>query len=605
MKRIQFKSIQNRMIFLFMLIIVIPMGMMSSYFYSSVEHTTKIMISESNENAIEQMTLNLKSGFQEIIDVSNVLTGDKKIVEALATESKNGARQDFFISKEIGESIYTTMNSILKSEAYITIIGLKGSIYSNLSDNYEYYKFYSKMQWYKDVLKENGRIRWINANDKMILDASNNKDYFFTMARTIKDRNGLRDYGVLLISLNIKHIEDVLKKYANYNEGFLYLIDKSGTIIVNKDRSMIGKRIPELLENKEILTNDGTFEINSKGKNLLVNCQSININEWKLIQMLPHDKLYGNIQRIRNENIAIIVLLLGAFVVVIIYSVTKVTKPIKKLRKKMEEVQNGNLNVNVDVAIERGDEIGDLSRCFNTMMSTIRRLIIERDEEHVLREEARLEALQAQINPHFLFNTLNSIKWAAIISKAENVAKAIGALGKLLETSINRGNDIISVKEEIDCLKNYILIHKIRYVEDFSIEYLIQEEALELFTIKLILQPLVENSILHGFENKEGVRRIEIHVKIEDKILVMEVVDDGNGIPSERIDELLKKEQKSKQVRFNGIGLKNVDERIKLNFGKQYGIKIYSVEGIGTKIRVEMPAMNEGRHFVNVQDNYS
>ncbi|MBC8062424.1 MAG: sensor histidine kinase, partial [Clostridiaceae bacterium] len=261
---------------------------------------------------------------------------------------------------------------------------------------------------------------------------------------------------------------------------------------------------------------------------------------------------------------------------------SKITTPIKKLTKLMQKVEEGNLDVIANV--KRKDEIGALGRSFNSMVSVLKTLIEEVYKNQISRKEAELRALQAQINPHFLYNTLDVIYWTSRIEGATKTGEIVNALAKLFRLALNKGDEITTVEKEVEHLQSYLIIQKMRYTEEPDIIVEVDQAIYPCKTIKLILQPLVENALIHGIGELDIKGIIRVTGKIIEGDILFEIIDNGIGMEEERIKEILEGDIEEKK----GYGIKNVDQRIKLYFGEKYGIKIYSEKGKGTKIEVRI-----------------
>lgn len=442
--------------------------------------------------------------------------------------------------------------------------------------------------------------------------------------------------GVMGADIKLDALQQLVEKFNIGNGSYAYILDGEGVVIAHPHKKQVLELYNYKTLEKEILVRDsdnnaimdekgnhktikqkievpeklkgitlkalegesGIIEYKDSTGELVVSAYTTvelpgNSDNWCVITVQNKSAAMSVILNIIERFITVTLILVLITVIIAYFISNKISKPLVNLKKALSEVSSGNLMVRVDV--NSRDEIGDVGNSFNNMIIEIRNLIAKVHEEHIMREKARLEALQAQINPHFLFNTLNTIKWAAIMSKANNIAKLIGALGKLLEVTVNGGGEFITVSEETECLKSYILIQRARYNDKFKINYSIEQDTLCYKVPKLILQPLVENSILHGFEGKEGLGIIEVHIEKSNNLLLIYVVDNGVGIPQEKIETLLLKTENNKEKgRFSGIGLKNVDERIKLNYGDDYGVEIKSVVESGTTVKVTLPLIDEG-----------
>lgn len=442
--------------------------------------------------------------------------------------------------------------------------------------------------------------------------------------------------GVMGADIKLDALQQLVEKFVIGNGGYAYILDGEGVVIAHPDKiQVLGLYNYKTLE-KEILAvdNAGNAIMDEKGNHktikqkievpeklkeitlkalegengiaeymnsageLVVSAYSTvvlpgNSDNWCVITVQNKSAAMSVVLNIIERFITVTLILVFITVIIVYFISNNMSKPLVKIKKALSEVSAGNLMVCVD--INSRDEIGDVGNSFNKMIIEIRNLIDKVHEEHTMREKARLDALQAQINPHFLFNTLNTIKWAAIMSKADNIAKLTGALGKLLEVSIKRGGELITVLEEVECLKSYILIQRARFNDKFKINYSIGQDTMCFKVPKLILQPLVENSILHGFDGKDELGIIDVGIERSRDILLIYISDNGIGIPQERIETLLLDAENNKEKgRFNGIGVKNVDERIKLNFGDAYGLEIKSEVGCGTTVKVTLPLIDEG-----------
>ena len=264
-------------------------------------------------------------------------------------------------------------------------------------------------------------------------------------------------------------------------------------------------------------------------------------------------------------------------------------KPIKNMTDTVEKVSKGDLSLRVDVTTE--DEIGTLCREFNHMLDNLEDLIARVIEEERLKKDAELEALQYQITPHFMYNTLNSIKYAALIKGEKELGGLIGDFVELLQASVNKKGTFISVADELHILKNYIHLQEFRYQGSFDVEYDIAKDAYGCYIPRLILQPLVENAILHGIDMKGGNGRLVIRGRVEGTRLTLSVIDNGRGMTKEQIEELLSSKAK-KTNGLSAIGVPNVRERLELYYEAEGGITYESGEN-GTTATIFLPADRE------------
>lgn len=268
-----------------------------------------------------------------------------------------------------------------------------------------------------------------------------------------------------------------------------------------------------------------------------------------------------------------------------------IIKPLQKLNKVTEQVAEGNLEVRSDV--HTGDEVGVLSDSLNTMIDKINELLQQVTTEQVRLRKAEFELLQSQINPHFLYNTLDAIIWLAEAGEQKKVVNMVRSLSEFFRTSLNRGKDIIPVKEELQHVRSYLEIQQVRYQDILNYEMDVPEELDRYMIPKITIQPLVENALYHGIKNKRRSGKIEIRGRKQGDMLIIEIEDNGIGISKERLWQVKDGIQKKVLTGKDIYGLYNVNERIRLNFGEAYGIDISSVYGEGTVVRVLLPCVEE------------
>jgi two-component system sensor histidine kinase YesM len=438
------------------------------------------------------------------------------------------------------------------------------------------------------------------ANEQWFLEALNNKDIFFFSAP--HKQNMIQDDQTNVISVS-KAIE-----YLDNNE------EKTGVIVIDINSSIIIElsEITNLGQNGHILILNDQNEIIHSSNNYCIDssCESIRIvNEYVLgdfqttidnvdmkvtIDTLNHTRwkiiTFMNIEEVTsaNKNITIFLFVLSAssiFVTSIIALILadRIRKPLNQLKRYMKEVEQGNFDEKI--AIYGQIEIEEIANSFTEMVSKIRVLMDAVVEEKNQKLKNELTALQHQINPHFLYNTLDSIVWLAENNRNEDVIKTVVALARFFRISISKGKNVITVKEEIQHIKNYLVIQQVRYTDRFTYHFDIDESLYSYPCMKLILQPIVENAIYHGVSIEDG----EINIKCfkTDSSLVFEVSNSGYGITPEEIEEIYNtiKDQNVNK----GVGMRNVYQRLKLYYGDNADIEIESILDEQTTIRLILP----------------
>lgn len=361
------------------------------------------------------------------------------------------------------------------------------------------------------------------------------------------------------------------------------ILDKNGEIVTSKDYESVG----QVYEGADRLPTVSGIE-NQDAKEIRIFYQGA-FSKCGLYMDIQKSEVLRDLKQMQIFLVAIffLFLMIGG---ILATSITRAMyKPIKNMTDTVEKVSKGDLSLRVDVATE--DEIGTLCREFNHMLDNLEDLIERVIEEERLKKDAELEALQYQITPHFMYNTLNSIKYAALIKGEKELGGLIGDFVELLQASINKKGTFISVADELHILKNYIHLQEFRYQGSFDVEYDIAKEAFGCYIPRLILQPLVENAILHGIDMKGGNGRLIIRGRVEGTRLTLSVIDNGRGMTKEQIETLLSSKAK-KTSGLSAIGIPNVRERLELYYEAEGGIVYESGQG-GTTATIFLPADRE------------
>ena len=404
---------------------------------------------------------------------------------------------------------------------------------------------------------------------------NDNGDILGYVAADIKERTIYYEY---LEAVNDEKITRVL------------LVDGNNEIVTSAEYSDLGKTFAEITDHNVPDDNgyserDGVLSFFNRGS--FSDC-------WLYLEV-PKKEVLSGLSQIRLFLIGIFGTFFVVAVVLALWLSRVVCEPLRSMTGTVEKVGEGDLSLRTEVVT--ADEIGTLGKEFNHMLDYIEDLIAKVIEEEQQKKDAELEALQYQITPHFMYNTLNSIKFAAFLKGEKELAGLIGDFVELLQASINKKGSFLSVADEIHILKNYIHLQDFRYQGSFQVEYDISEEAYSCYIPRLILQPLVENALLHGIDIKRQKGKIRICGKIEEERLILVVADNGRGMTEEQIRDLFNSHAK-KTNGLSAVGVPNVKERLELYYGEKGGMKYDSSSG-GTTVTVFLPAIydipEEGR----------
>ena len=395
--------------------------------------------------------------------------------------------------------------------------------------------------------------------------------------------------GILLIHLNYTGLKLLLDGVTLGNEGYIYLIDGNGEIIYHPRAQLIDSGLEH--ENNRAVSEyrDGIYQETFHGEERVITVKSVGYTGWKLIGVAPRQTISLN-----SLKTQLLVVFVAAFILFLMslvnsYISSRITTPIRKLELSVNEIEKGNLNAKVDA--EGSYEIRHLGQSVQNMAKQIQVLMADIVSEHEKKRKQEFDTLQSQINPHFLYNTLDIIVWMIENEKPDQAVKAVTALARFFRISLSRGKSIITVKDELEHVKNYLMIQHMRFKNRFSYTIEAEDEVLELASLKLMLQPLVENAIYHGMEFMDGDGEIFISAWKEGEDLYLKVSDNGLGMTEEQVARLFSDTPHTGSSRGSGIGVKNVNERIRLYFGSEYGLSIESEPDEGTVVTIHLPAV--------------
>lgn len=591
-------SIKKKLLLAFYIQIIIPMIFMGLLSYRNSAETIKRMSTNYARDLLQMIELRLDDFLSNLSVISQDLLYDKTIYNALTQKSIN----DPIMSYEIENEISNSMKKIILSRPEvqsIAIVGNDGKFFyaddNSSSDSIKnilpYDKVLDKARQYQ------GKVAWYT-------DSSDGVVNHIYLVRIIYHRDTFKEIGLQAILVNRNFLKTVYDGLTRSMQNIIIISDNHDLIASRNsdygyfiDGSSFGK-----LQNERDSKID--YDINA-----LVSYTTISETGWKIITYVPLNVLYRDAYTLRRN------LILLCIVTVVILSAFNLSiamgfiNPINRLVKGMKMVQKDNRIVYIDD--ERDDEIGFLNRTFNEMSREINHLVNWVYREQITRKEAELKALQSQINPHFLFNTLESINWMAQLNNVPEISEAVTDLSDLMEASIGREDRLITVEEEFKYSDKYISIIKRRFGNKIDFKKEILNGAGKVKIPRLLIQPLVENAVYHGIDRLRGKGEIMLRADIEDKRLVIVVMDTGPGIDSAELDALNRRLSMDNDTYFKNlrtksrqsIGIENVNRRIKLFYGDNYGLKIESEKGKFTRIVVSIPVSSESTEGYYVQSN--
>lgn len=407
-------------------------------------------------------------------------------------------------------------------------------------------------------------------------------------------RDGAIEGGVLLVDMSFSGIEQICKDVElSGSGGYLYLIDADGEIIYHPRQQLIYAGLLEENNTTAASYADGVHTETFQGQRRQVAVKTVGYTGWKLVGVVPAENLWSNYGQLVLFFLFIVLFSVFLLVFVNLRLSEWITAPVKKLDRAVKELEAGEQQVDFDVGGPY--EVEHLSHSVRSMVSTMRHLMddIVRQEEEKRRSE--LDVLQSQINPHFLYNTLDSVVWMTENGRTDEATVMLTALARFFRISLSRGSNIIPIADELEHARHYLTIQKMRYKNKFSATIETRDGVEKLYTIKLIVQPILENAIYHGMAYADGDGEITILARRDGDDVIIDVTDNGPGMPGEVVERLLdpKEQGAAPSKGGSGIGFRNVHQRIRLTFGEPYGLTIYSEPDAGTTVRIRLPALTE------------
>ena len=448
-------------------------------------------------------------------------------------------------------------------------------------------------EWFVNALNKTENIHFTLLHvQKMFEKGDNGYNWVISMSRAVEITiGGSTEQAVLLIEMAYQGLEEVLDEVTLGNGGYIYLMDSKGEIIWHPKFELIASG--RVKENNLVADgyDDGSREEVFNGTRQTVVTKTVGYTGWKLVGVIKGTGISLNMLKTRLFIVFVILLIIFIVILINSYISFRVTNPIRELEKSVKELEEGNLDA--DIYMGGSYEVQHLGKSVQDMKFRIKGLMQDIVNEHEEKRKSEFDSLQAQINPHFLYNTLDIIVWQIENEKQSEAVHTVTALARFFRLSLGKGKNIVTVKDEIDHVKNYLMIQHMRFKNKFDYEFDIAEDVLELPSLKLMLQPLVENAIYHGMEFMDGDGMIMVKAWREEDELYLSVADNGLGMTEDKVEMILTGKSTSGNGRGSGIGVKNVNERIKLYFGEAYGLTIDSEPDEGTTVIIHLPAKDE------------
>jgi two-component system, sensor histidine kinase YesM len=579
-------SVRWKFVLAYFAILIVPVIFSGVYMYlktsdSAINQAKLVMeqnLMQTRASILQKVTL--------IENVSKIVTSYNNVQTIFKNEYENEEYRiiDYqFEASPFIENILRISNSIYSIRFY-----MPDTIITEMADSYYSVNRVEAPEWYKEIAERKKEQKgWIDAHEAVMnaLRPDNHTiEQVFSYNSGINFTISRSELGQLGIEIKESVLFDVLRDPVIRKFGKVFVIDGEGTTVSNNmpeyfRRNVKNSNFPGYIGNKKI---NEVERVN--GKDFIVISIPIENIRCSIVGIFPVDNFNGEVKS-SLTSIIFVLIISSLLLAGVIYIITNLLLGrIKKLVRAIKQVKEGNLDVSVNVTST--DEFGEMASSFNHMTRRIHELVETVYKIQLMEREAELKALEAQINPHFLYNTLATVSWVARKANVPEIVKISNSLAKFYRLVLSKGERMIFVREELDMLTSYLNIQKIRFEYMFDVNYLIDEGIYDFKVAKNILQPLVENALHHGVEPKGTHGTITIKAKEWENKLLFQIIDDGIGMGPETLKSIL--EGKVERSNGSGYAIKNIIERLKVYYGDEQKVTIFSKIGIGTVITITL-----------------
>ncbi|MGG4483415.1 cache domain-containing sensor histidine kinase [Paenibacillus illinoisensis] len=564
-------SFRSKLFLVFVLVTIIPMMLLVYFSFELTKSKLTEQLYINMMNSTAQIAKNLENKLDSYEHISASIYLDNRLANYLTTEYQDDPSY-LDVYNYIGNRIDTIMAAYPDFDSAF--------IYSNNpslpKDNYYIKPITPEVQETELVQKlqqSYGNI--IHLSSPQTADGP----AMFTLARLLNNNSNQYPYGMLVFQISESVIYSLMEKEAGGKD--IFIMNDQGVILSSADKKLINTRLPELLDPHFDDSLSGRFDTTYHGVKALAVYNTLK-NGWKTVSIFPYESIIKDAKSLSQLIIKVSLAFIGVALLLIYITASLFSKRIRTLIRMIRRIERGDFTPTHEEQLG-SDEIGQLHFAFQQMTIRLRSLITEVYQKELQSKEAELDLLQAQINPHFLYNTLGSISSLAIKHQDPQIQDMVLHLAKFYRISLNKGKSVLTINEELKLTQSYNAIQLIRFKGQLNFIYTIDQAILPYSTVKLALQPFVENAIIHAVWNQETPLNIHIKGGFENDSIILSVMDDGMGMSRETLLSLLEDKP------GRGYGISNVDRRIKLKFGENYGVHVYSRLGAGTTVQITLP----------------
>ena len=542
--------------------------------------------SEYTHTIIQQMNQNIDSYIDYMENIAYLISSNEDVQDYLFDEK---------IDNEGRYRILNQLQTILDSRSDIRNVGIISKngrmLINDGSKSVNQDLDLNTQEWYATALeKPNGPILTSSHVQHII---SGERPWVITLSRGIRDRSGSGEKeGVFFIDLNYSAISGLCDQSTVGTKGYAFILDAKGNIVYHPQQQQLYNELQT--ENISLImdTDEDTVLTGTGNDGKLYSISRSEKTGWTVVDCTNVKELLSKSRQAQSVYVLTAIILVIVALLFSRFMARSITLPIQKLRDSMKKVQEGDFSVS-DVVVDSKNEIGSLTKSFDVMTHRIHELMEQNVHEQEEKRKRELKALQSQINPHFLYNTLDSIIWMAEGKKNEEVVLMTASLARLLRQSISNEDEVVPIANEVEYARGYLTIQKMRYKDKLEFQIEVDSSILYIPLIKLVLQPIIENAIYHGLKYKESKGLLIVKGFMKDGNAVLQVIDDGVGMDEETLAHIYDKHKVN--YHSNGVGVYNVQKRLKLYYGEDYGITYTSELGKGTTATITIPGRQEGQ----------
>lgn len=587
-----FKSIQSTIfaaISVLVLCAVIVATLISVRYTNSAIYENSVIYTQT---IIRQLNQNIDSYITYMDNIASVIAKSQDAYQLLYQQ----IGEDEATKEGHRKRLLEQFNTILKSREDIRNIGivqkdgvmLINSGYQAINPDLDL----STQEWYTNAVDNYNQYCLTSSHVQHVIKGQ--RPWVITLSREIHNFYGTGNSdGVVFIDLNYNAIIDLCEQNSIGDKGYVFILDQDGNIVYHPRQQQLYNELQT--ENIDTVMNaDSDIVVTREGDDEKIYTLSHSeTTGWTIVGCVNMAELLKDSREANNIYVMTAIVLVAIAMILSSFIARSITLPIQKLRDSMKKVQEGDFKA-ADVVIPSQNEIGSLTTSFNAMTHRIEELMEENVKEQEQKRKIELKALQSQINPHFLYNTLDSIIWMAEGKKYEDVVLMTASLARLLRQSISNEDETVLIGQEIQYVKSYLTIQKMRYKDKLEFEINVDPFINSVHIVKLVLQPIVENAIYHGLKYKESKGLLTVTGYQKNQNAVIEITDDGVGMDEETLNHIFEKHKVN--YRSNGVGVYNVQKRLCMYYGKEYGLHYESEPGHGTTVTVTIPMEQEEQH---------